>query len=175
MTVNRYYHETDRNTLVGPVPVWVGEQFDVVTNIVKNAGVTKSSVASNTSAKQQSQGGYTHPTQMKNGTYPINEARAPTTGGGDYGTGEQGLYINITQQLLGIDPETLEPNGEIYQDTGYMIHITPYKNTLGCIGIKYESNVQGSKDAAIARMESLVNLYKEALRNGEQVFIKIID
>jgi hypothetical protein len=149
--------------------------MDVVTSVNRNSPGFNT-IASDTTRSQKSGNGYTNPTQMANGTYPLIEARAPSTGNGDYGEGDQGILIGITQFLPGVyqkNPKELD--GFIYQDTGYMIHITPSGNTNGCIGIKYERGNQQSKDEAIAKMEYIVNQYKDAIKNGEKARIIVVE
>jgi hypothetical protein len=136
------------------------------------------SIASDSGRAQESgTGQYTNPTQLQNGTYTITEnPRAPSTGNGRFGTGEQGLYINATQTLPGINPDTLEQlDGISYQDTGYMLHITDLQYTNGCIGISYDPSNPKSRSNAVKEVEYIVNQYKDAKNKGERITITIME
>ena len=155
---------------------YTARTIDVVTSVdSRNQGAN--ATRSDTRRTQRTGDGRTYPTQMPQGTYSITErARAPSVGEGKYGEGNQGLVVNFSQMLQGIDPDTLEPiDGVTYQDSGYMIHITPYGYTDGCIGIRYDPNVEGSRERAVAEMEYIVNQYNDAIANGEKVKIVILD
>ena len=150
--------------------------MDVVTNVNRDSPDAFNTIASDTTRSQKSGAGYTNPTQMADGTYPLIEARAPTTGNGEYGEGDQGILIGITQFLPGVyqkNPKELD--GIIYQDTGYMIHITPHGNTNGCIGIRYDPKDPQSRAEAVAKMEYIVNQYKDAIKNGEKARIIVVE
>ena len=138
--------------------------FDVVTNV--QAGTPDNTKTSDIT-RTQSNG--TNPTQVANGIYEITAARAPTTGNGKYGTGKQGLYVNDSQDLL------VANTNEYETDSGYMIHITPYDYTNGCIGIKYDQNNTTSKQNALNKQIMLVSLYEEMNSKGGKIYIEYKD
>ena len=155
----------------------VSRNMDVVTNVVRNLP-DRTSISDTSRVQESGQGNYTNPTQMTSGIYSLGETRAPKSGNSDgrYGTGEQGIAVNFSQFLAGVDQLSLEQiEGLSYQDSGYMIHITPLDYTNGCIGIQYDPNDPQSKKNAIKKMEYIVNQYKDAIKNGEQAKIIIMD
>ena len=155
--------------------------FDVVTNVCR-APFNNNNKESDTNRWQ---GNGTNPTQLANGVYDLSEAIAPKVGNGLYGTGKQGLYIDTSQLLEVTDNNTLNPEtGELkfesvlgtkVYDDGYMIHITPYGNTDGCIGIKYDANDPKSKARALYLMNMLVSMFDSAKANGQKTQIEIKD
>jgi hypothetical protein len=125
---------------------------------------------------QKTDSGHTNPHQMTPGTYPLTEARAPTTGDGKYGSGDLGILIGFSQILQAVDPKTKEPiEGLTLSDSGYMIHITPNGFTNGCIGIFYDPDIEGSREAAEAKMRFIVDQYNDAIQNGEKARIIIME
>lgn len=155
--------------------------FDVVTNVCRNN--RDNTKASDTSRYQENG---TNPTQVKNGIYNISEARAPNVGNGTYGSGRDGLYIDVTQMLtvtstddkfsdISTDPMYKSTYGTEVRDTGYMIHITPYGNTNGCVGIKYDPKDNKSKERALQTVRMLVYMYDSAKKNGQTTQIEFKD
>jgi len=125
----------------------------------------------------------TNPTQLENGVYDLSSAAAPKIGNGVYGDGRQGLVIDATQ-MLSVTDNSKDKNGNFIfestlgtkvEDTGYMIHITPYKNTDGCIGINYDPQDPQSKKRALYIMEMLVYMFDSAIANQQKTQIEIQD
>jgi len=154
----------------------VSRTMDVVTSVVRDSP-GHNATPSDTSRKQKSGEGYTNPTQMPAGKYSLVMARAPVSGNSDgkYGKGNQGIDINFSQPLQAVDEKNNPIEGVTYQDNGYMIHITPNDFTNGCIGIQYDPNVEGSREAAVDKMEYIVNQYNDAVKKGEKAYIIIMD
>jgi hypothetical protein len=152
----------------------VSQDMGVVTSVVKDSP-GHNAIASDTRRTQKTGEGLTNPSQMPAGTYPLIKARAPSTGEGKYGSDDLGLDIGFSQILQGVDATNMPIEGLTLKDDGYMIHITPYGNTNGCIGIKYDEKVEGSREAAEAKMRYIVDQYKEAINNGEQAKIIIME
>ena len=140
------------------------DTIDVITNV--NRDSPDNNMASDTN---RFQGNDTNPTQVKNGTYKITAARAPSkivNPDGKYGTGNQGLALDVVQEL----PKARgDEKGELVADSGYMIHITPYNYTNGCIGLYYDENDKESRAAAEGKMDFLVDLFNETMsENGDK-------
>jgi len=152
-------------------------KMNVVTNVVRNS--PDNAKTSDTSRTQRTGNGNTYPTQMSTGTYTItNEAHTVVNNNSDnrFGKGEQGLFINFSQKLQGVDPATNEPiEGVTFLDEGYMIHITPNDYTDGCIGIKYDPNNKESRERAEGIMNHIVDQYNDAKKYGEKVIIVITE
>lgn len=138
----------------------IADTTAVVTNVVKN---TPDNSKSSDTSRTQSNG--SNPTQVANGRYRISVARAPSIGDGKYGTGDQGLYLSVTQILPVANSET----GETVADTGYMVHITPYSYTDGCVGIPYDANNSESKAKAEEIMNKLVEIFTDTMsKDGDK-------
>ncbi len=138
----------------------ISETSIIVSNVnIANPDNNKSS----DSNRHQSNG--TNPTQLKNGTYNINGSGAPSkrvNPDGRYGSGKQGLIINVTQSLEVTMPDA-ENFGEFVDDTGYMIHITPNEFTDGCIGIPYDPKSPESRATAETLMNKLVDIFEQTM------------
>jgi Flp pilus assembly protein TadG len=146
--------------------------FSVVTNVV--SGTPDNTQISDTSRFQDSSGGTTNPTQITNGTYNIapRQASEGVNSGPLYKYGEpnnNGFLIDVTQMLP--DVET----GELFADSGYMIHITPNSFTDGCIGIPYNKNESWSRSAAQGKLNTLMSWYWVAKDRNEKATITITD
>jgi hypothetical protein len=107
--------------------------------------------------------------------YEIDKADVPLGQDSSHPYGERGkgLRLAATQRLPEVDPDLRVPTGEMISDTGYLIHITPYGNTNGCIGIRYVNGNDASKAEAEAKMEQLLLLYNRAIANGEIAYAEI--
>ena len=140
----------------------------VITNVQK--GIPDNSEPSDQTRTQKNG---SHPTQVANGKYRITLAKAPSTGNGKYGEGDQGLVLGVVQVLPVADSKT----GETVNDTGYMIHITPWDYTDGCVGIPYDLNDSESKSNAEAMMKKLVDIYKDTMseEGDKEAYIYYMD
>jgi hypothetical protein len=141
--------------------IHISFSFNVVTNVVRGHGAESSGVATDVDRTQASN---THPTQVANGTYRITQAKSVSPGAGNvapeykYGNPGQGLVLDVTQMLPDVDhPDQLNA------DTGYMVHITPYGNTDGCIGIPYTKGDPSSRKDADGIMRFLVSLFNKTM------------
>ena len=148
-------------TLPGVAQSFISEKSEVITNVVR--GVSDNSISSDQNREQISDDkGITHPTQVANGVYNITGTRAPSENAKntapDYKYGSEALDVGVTQEL----PDTKNLD-KTHPDSGYMIHITPYLNTNGCVGIHYDINDPDSKKKAEEKMDFIVNLYKETM------------
>jgi hypothetical protein len=155
--------------------------INVITSVNSNFPGANTIASDKGRIQLSGEGKYTNPTQLpSNTTYSITEPpRAVMYGNkdGKYGTGEQGLLINAVQTLPGVNANNDLLEDITYQDSGYMIHITPYGYTNGCVGIWYDPNDKtgASKRRAIEQMNWLVDQYKNATKNGEKTSITIMD
>ena len=161
-----YYEYTTNNpncrTMMGST--------EVITNVNKDSPDNKKASDTN-----RYQGNSTNPTQVKNGTYNIVEARVPSekvNPDGRYGTGDQGLSLNITQKL---PIARGEKKGELVDDRGYMIHITPLYYTDGCVGLYYDENDKESREAAETTMEVIVDIFKRIMSEDGNASITFYD
>lgn len=153
--------------------------YEVITNVQREN--SDNSKASDTT-RYQSNG--TNPTQVANGIYEITNARAPYSGNGLYGIDNQGLYVNIQQELM-VNQRTIVDSltgeeienplyGTYVLDAGYMIHISPLEYTNGCVALKYILGDEESKQAALDIMMHLVDLFEEMSVDGK-TYIKYDD
>ena len=163
-----YTKPGDKNTYA------IADTTAVITNV--NKAEPNNTKTSDTSRLQKNG---TNPTQPANGKYKIIAAIAPKSEDGRYGSDEQGLSLDITQMLeiadAPINPETGKK--ETVTDTGYMIHITPWNYTDGCVGLPYDKNDSKSKAKAETLMNKLVDIYKDTMsKNGDkQAYIFFMD
>ena len=150
------------------------ESTIVITNV--NKGAPDNRKATDTTRTQKNG---TNPTQVKNGTYKITAARAPSTGNGKFGTGKQGLFIEYSQMLEVVDSEIDPDTGEKEKvsDSGYMVHITPFDYTDGCVGIPYDASDSESKAAAENFIDKLVDLFTLTMsdKGDKDATIKFFD
>ena len=173
-TMNVYvsrYEDTHQVDIVASIPV--------VTNVNKDNPDN-----SNPTDTNRHQGNGTNPTQVPNGIYEVIGARAPYTGNGEFGTGKQGLYVATKQDLM-VTAKGIYNNktkfvkngtyGKYVVDGDYMVHITPLYFTNGCVGIKYVSNNDKSKQQAIYIQMQLVSLYEEMKQSGNNAYIEYKD
>ena len=151
----------------------IAETTTIVSNV--NKGNPDNSKASDVNRYQKNG---TNPTQVKNGTYKLTSARAPLAGNssGKYGTGKQGLVVDVVQQLEVADKD-FSNYGEKVPDSGYMIHITPNEYTDGCIGIPYNPNDPDSKTSAENFMNKLVDIFEKTMSEDgdKQATIQYMD
>ena len=150
-------------TLPGVAQSQTTYQLRVITNV--QSGTPDNGLSSDQSRTQRSQGGFTNPTQLENGTYGLDGTRAPSPDAGNlaptYKYGEVALDIVATQYLPDVD----NPDVKL-ADSGYEIHITPWDYTNGCVGIGYDQNDPASKAEAVQQMKKLVELYRETMGKG---------
>ena len=144
--------------------------FSVITNVV--SGNPDNSKKSDDNRVQTSGDLITRPTQLANGTYNIAAAVSPSEKVNPspqyiYGRPGNGLSINAVQMLEDIN------TGKLVPDSGYMIHITPNKNTNGCFGIYYNSDITRERYDAEMRMQWLVILHKFAKSQGGSSIITV--
>ena len=142
----------------------ISRTFGLVTNVNKNNpdnNKNSDTTRAQVSAKSDGKPIYTNPTQVKNGTYKITAAKAPSTGGGRFGSGNQGLVIGFTQDLPVTDKNGIPiKDGGTISDSGYMLHITDLFYTNGCGGFQYDPNNAESRENAEAKMNLLVLMYE---------------
>jgi hypothetical protein len=145
---------------------------NIVTNVNKNPNGTTtqqfadsmSNASSDNNRTQKSSGGFTNPTQVKNGIYRISGTATPSSGSGNvapdykYGEGDLGFSLDVTQLL----PDTKNPK-IMRLDIGYMFHITPYWFTNGCVGFHYNAGDSSSREEAESQLKKLVDLYKTTM------------
>ena len=134
--------------------------FSVVTNVNRDNPDNSKSYDSN-----RRQGNDTTPHQVPNGIYEITDERCPSSIDGRYGKNNQGLYVNIQQELV-------NSAGETVLDGGYEIHITPLYFTNGCIGIQYTLGDDASQAEAEYKQNILNTAYREGKNKGYKTYIE---